>query len=411
MRVVHIAYIYGANGTGGAAIASTRLHNALLNAGIDSHYICQFAMEDGINVHVLPIGKCSRWLFMALGKLTRFMWRFTSCRASLEANILPLFGFERVLEKIHPDIVHAHWLNRGVISFGQLARIRYPVVLSLHDLFMVNILLPHPGPDKRYIKGLTQENSQCWERQLFYRKLQAVQKSRAVFIGPSEWICRCAKESLIGRQHAVYHVPNIIDTAFYYKEVKRRSEVFIMVFGAHNGRKNQYKGFEDLQKALALLPSEMKAKCALWIFGEDGEDTLTDGINTHFCGVITKADDLVSVYRQADVFLLPSRLDNAPSTKFEALLCGLPVIAFDRAGCAECIRHRESGWIAKDGDVAGFAEGIMFFYRQFSRGELKDIRPHIAHKARQEFSETSVIERTREIYLSCVNQERESDIL
>ena len=56
MRVAHIAFQYGLNNTGGAAIAATRLHQALLKHGVESHYICVYAREKGENVHELPRG-------------------------------------------------------------------------------------------------------------------------------------------------------------------------------------------------------------------------------------------------------------------------------------------------------------------------------------------------------------------
>lgn len=68
MTVVHIAYKYGEKNTGGAAIASTRLHKAMLRAGVNSHYICVHREEsEGTNVYELPNG-FKRKLFLFLQK-------------------------------------------------------------------------------------------------------------------------------------------------------------------------------------------------------------------------------------------------------------------------------------------------------------------------------------------------------
>ena len=50
LRVVHLAYYYG-NNTSGAPVAATRLHQALLRAGVDSHFICVEQRDSGVNVH------------------------------------------------------------------------------------------------------------------------------------------------------------------------------------------------------------------------------------------------------------------------------------------------------------------------------------------------------------------------
>ena len=52
-----IAFHYGQKNSGGAAIASTRLHLAYLANGIKSHYICVHQHEDGANVGRLLWGE------------------------------------------------------------------------------------------------------------------------------------------------------------------------------------------------------------------------------------------------------------------------------------------------------------------------------------------------------------------
>ena len=141
MRVAHIAYQYGLNNTGGAAIASTRLHQALLAHGIDSHYVCVHAREVGENVHEMPQG-WRRKIFLTLTKLLRGVWKFTPYRKSICLNLVPMFGLEKLLKEIKPDVVHVQWLNADVASYEQISKLPYPVVFNLHDL---NLVLPEGG--------------------------------------------------------------------------------------------------------------------------------------------------------------------------------------------------------------------------------------------------------------------------
>ena len=50
MRIAHLSYYYGTKNTSGAPIAATRLHRALLEAGVDSHFICVKQLEPEVNV-------------------------------------------------------------------------------------------------------------------------------------------------------------------------------------------------------------------------------------------------------------------------------------------------------------------------------------------------------------------------
>ena len=165
MRVAHIAFQYGLNNTGGAAIAATRLHQALLKHDVESHYICVYAREKGENVHELPRG-WKRRLFLVLAKLTRCIWKFTPYRQSVCLNLIPMFGLEAELKKIQPDVVHVQWMGNDTCSFEQIARLPYRVVFNLHDLQIINAINPHPGQDNRFKVGFDKSNSTRLERWL-----------------------------------------------------------------------------------------------------------------------------------------------------------------------------------------------------------------------------------------------------
>lgn len=409
MRIVHIAFLYGVNNTGGAAIAVTRLHNALLEYGVESYYICHEAKEEGRNVIELPHNRIARTIHSLVGKAMRFAWRFTSYRQSLETNSIPMFGLEKALQTISPDVVHVQWINRGVISFEQLGRLNYPVVVSLHDQFMINILEPYAGVDERFIHGVTKENSEWWERRLFLRKQEVISKIAPVFVGPSKWICDSARKSLIGRGFKVVPVLNVMDDVFYDYSADFACEGrFVLLFGANGGSRNPYKGFDDLMKAVSLLPQEVRNASELWVFGEDNQDYEFQGMRVHFCGVVNSAKSLRLLYERASVFVLSSKLDNAPSTKFEALMTGLPVIAFRRTGCAEYIEHGRNGWVAKDRDCAEFADGIKYFYGRFRKSNYCGLRSSISANAKDAFCKESVVKTLLDVYNSAIEARKET---
>ena len=369
MKVVHIGYKYGLKNTGGAAIAATRLHRALLDVGVESHYVCVLKNEEGKNIHELPRRGCGcRCLFFLLAKLTRCVWKLSPYRRSIPLNIIPLFGLEKLLEEIKPDVVHIHWINADVMSFEQLARLKYKVVLNLHDLFMVNIIEPCPGNDMRYVEGVSRRNSSWLERWLFQRKQKAIHKCEAEFLGPSEWVCDCVRKSIIGCGLKVHVVSNIVSDQFRYNATLRiPHQSFIILYGCYGGRRNRFKGFADLEKALAFLPNEIKSRVELWIFGEEAEDTRTSGVTTRFLGEISDEESLVRVCHQSDILAFPSIHETQGMVKIEALLCGLPVVTFDRTACAEGIIHGQTGWVVADGDINSFADGILHYYELFNR--------------------------------------------
>lgn len=399
MRVVHIAYLYGLNNTGGACMAATRLHLALLRNNVDSHFICLQQKEPGPNVHELPRRGILRAIQYVLTRIVWVLGYLTPEHRIIMPNLVPLLTLEKTLRKIKPDIVHIHWYMMDTISFAQLANMPCPVVMTLHDLFDVSIESPCPGNDFRYVTGLTTKNSTWTERWMFQNKHSAMKRIRPLMIGPSQWICKTAQDSIIGRGLTFCCIGNVYDPAFTYtKKPRTTSSRLQILFGANGGRCDPNKGWEDFVHSLEHLDKETKASIDVIIFGEDGLPYCDYGIPVHFAGVITSATELCRLYNSADIAVVPSRIENAPNVKFEAWLCGLPVIAFNRTGCAEQIKNGENGWIANDGDFDGFARGISYFYNLLKDDKLNDLREVIAKWAKSALQEQDVVKETRRVY-------------
>lgn len=408
MKIAHLSYYYGTKNTSGAPIAATRLHRALLDAGVDSHFICVRQLEPGPNVHTIPhseIGKRANYL------VTRALW--VAMRALFGKmympNWIPLPGFSKLIRELRPDVLHAHLIYQDMLSFRQLEEAKIPLVISLHDLLSVNAFAPYPANDRRFVEGWNKENTPWMERLVFDRKKRFIEVTNPVFVGPSEWVCRECRASVIGRDRPVFFVPNMVDSRFAYDPAKRvPHDRFTILFGAFGGRASPLKGWPDLVAALELLPEEVKRDMVVNVFGEFAEDCQAGGVDVHFLGKIANGPDLVAEHHKADVLALPSKQDNAPQVKFEALLDGLPVLAFDRTGCAECLRSGVNGWIAPDGDIRSFADGLRHYHDLFAAGRLESVRPDIAAVAKNQLSSESVLGQTLKVYETALGPVRPS---
>lgn len=394
MKVLHIAYHHGMNNSGGAAIASTRLHAALLKRGVESRYVCVNAREPGENVVVLPRG-WRRLIRDFLSWIGRGVWKVSSYRQSVWMNLVPMFGLEDEIHRFAPDVIHLHFLRTDVISIRQLARLGEvggcKVVVNLHDLYMINALAPQPEGDGRYIDGFAKGNSKRLERWMFCRKRRAMARLRPEVIAPSRWACACCAASLIGRGLRTWAIPNLTGDAFWC-EPREKNGRFVILFGANGGRSQPAKGFDNLRAALRALSDEVKAHSELRIFGERGEDCQTEGVQTRFLGSGKSAEEMRRIYKQADVYAFPSRCETQGMTKVEAMLCGVPVIAFDRTACAEGIDNGRMGIVVRDGDVSGYADGIRRYYERWFAGELENERSTVADLARRKFNADRIVD-------------------
>jgi glycosyltransferase involved in cell wall biosynthesis len=76
-----------------------------------------------------------------------------------------------------------------------------------------------------------------------------------------------------------------------------------------------------------------------------------------FKGVIPHRD-VVYFLKASDIFAATNELTNMSLPPCEAILCGVPVVAFDVSGTSEVVRDGETGLLVKNGDVAEFSKKL-----------------------------------------------------
>jgi glycosyltransferase involved in cell wall biosynthesis len=69
-------------------------------------------------------------------------------------------------------------------------------------------------------------------------------------------------------------------------------------------------------------------------------------------------DDMVEVWRQAAIGLLPSYREGMPKALLEAAACGRPLVATDVPGCRALVRPWVNGILVAKGDAAALADAL-----------------------------------------------------
>ena len=168
-----------------------------------------------------------------------------------------------------------------------------------------------------------------------------------------------------------------------------------------------FKGFDDLKSALSLLPAEVRRESELLVFGDSGGDFSLGDLRVRVMGVLDGSRALVDAYHQGDVLAFPSKTETQGMVKIEAMLCGLPVVVFDRTACAESVVHRRTGWVATGDDVKGFADGIRFYFNEWKASRLEATRQSIHDCVAAEYGDDRVLERALAVYAEVVRSGRD----
>ena len=166
-----------------------------------------------------------------------------------------------------------------------------------------------------------------------------------------------------GDESRITVIPNAIDLEKYVsckdpaEDKSGKNLLFV-------GRLEKYKGVQDVVGMMpALLASEPDVR--LTIVGGDGGfrreiEALSERLgvrkNIIFTGAVSR-DDLLKAYREADIFVLPSRMEGFGIVLLEAMASGLPCVAYSIPSVRTLIDHGKTGLLAENEE--GFFESIL----------------------------------------------------
>ncbi|HZP88639.1 MAG TPA: glycosyltransferase family 4 protein [Burkholderiales bacterium] len=106
-------------------------------------------------------------------------------------------------------------------------------------------------------------------------------------------------------------------------------------------------------------------------------------------------DAVAALYRDCDVMLNPTRVDNMPNSLLEAMACGLPIVSTRVGGVPYIVRDGYSALLVDCGDHAGMAEATL---RVLGDRELATTLATAAFTEVQQYTWDRVRTRLSELY-------------
>ena len=275
----------------------------------------------------------------------------------------------RLIDKVRPDIVHAHNVYHHLTPsiFGAVQKKGVPMVMTVHDLKIgcpSKLMLAPDGVCERCKGGKTWNaiTTRCQKDSLalsavvalettLHNALGSYRKNVDRFILPSHFHTNKLVEWGLPREKTRY-LPNAVDVSELvatYNPGDRH--VFV-------GRLSEEKGLLTFVKAVAAAGSK-----ATIVGTGPQEDELRQtveqtGADVEFAGYQT-GDALFDIIRSARTLVLPSECyENAPVVLLEAYGVGTPVLGSNLGGIPELIVEGETGLLATSGSVESFAEAL-----------------------------------------------------
>lgn len=295
------------------------------------------------------------------------------------------------------DVIHTH----DVISSRALSRVKpanTPHVTTIHGLLMEEFFVT---------KEIEQEGSMRWKYSFVEEHLGASSPDATIL--PSEWLRR----EYLNRFYVSPEKLTVIPYGLNIEQIVEQADViekipqdrFVMICPA---RLVPYKGQRYLIEALAeLIKVRDDFICQ---FAGDGslreellEMTHAFHLQNHvqFLG---NRNDIYYLLKQADLFVLPTLVENHSLAVMEAQVIGLPVITTRVGGNAELLSHRHTGMLVEPQNSMELSEAILTLMNDSDLRERLSINSK--RWARKYWHPENVIRRTLQVYDKAINQHK-----
>jgi glycosyltransferase involved in cell wall biosynthesis len=346
MKILHLA----TSASGGAGIAATRLHEAMLIYGLDSTLTTLSEKQKG---HLLenPKNILTRKIFTLVNQLnTRQAFISTS---AFSQNSISL----KEIRKYSADVIHIHnWYNfLSIDSIIQIAR-NFPTVITMHDERFFTGACHY----SLSCNGFQSSCSNCPAVYLFKKQVSQskIRLEKALngeeslgIIAPSNWILhRFHETQLRNKLTCTTKIPNIIPFSIEDGDIEQRQRLstdWNFLFAAVNPDAPT-KGFDLLRDALSELARDNPhQKFTLHVAGKrikTGDILGNLEVISH--GYLSQSS-LSLLFEKVDIVIVPSRIDNLPSIISEAQLNGVLVVATNVGGIPELVENEITGLLSE----------------------------------------------------------------
>jgi len=201
-------------------------------------------------------------------------------------------------------------------------------------------------------------------------------RSTDLTITPSQWL----KNRFVSRYqippHQITVIPNGLDPRPFADlpgpsggHPPHRNKILLCT-----ARLSPEKGHSVLLDALAAV-RRVRNDWVCWLAGDGSlrkpltERTRRLRLQNHVL-FLGNQQDVTPCLQQADIFVLPSMLENCPFSVVEAFLAGKPVVATEAGGLPEMVAHVKTGLLSPVGDSEALARNLLAVMEQPALGRL-----------------------------------------
>jgi len=411
LRVLHLSTDDAGSG---AFKGATRLHHALRRAGCDSHMLVGCQSVDDPTIHCTTrrgvVSRMARHAHAWVDALPRrFFYSHLKNTAGWSGWWCP-WPIHHAINTLAPDVVHLHWVG-GFVSAQEIPRIGRPLVWTMHDMGEFTGGCRFTADCVRFqsrcgcCPQLKSSRENDLSRRTLEKKIRLWSNVSITPVGTSAWMAGLARQSAVFGHRDIRRIPISVPINVFRpmpmsearSRLGLREDATVLVFGSAH-LQDPRKGFHLLRDALRVCAGSFARPVQLLIFGSHVAKALEGlPVPVRALGYLRSEEDLRVAYAAADAYVLPSVLDNLPSTVLEALACGTPPIVCGGGGAMDAVRNGIVGFLAPRPTVEDVTSALLRLAALNDVSRLA-MRTACRHLAETEYAEPLQVERYWALY-------------
>lgn len=269
---------------------------------------------------------------------------------SILEDIKSCIDLKRQIQKINPDIIHAHSSKAGVYVrlLSLIDRDKIPVIYNPHGL------------------SFLQQNESFFKRNiyLYIERVLTVLVPQAIYIGVSEQEYQEIQFKLKSKN--LYLIRN----AVVPKKIEEKEKIFDFVtLGRICKQKNP-----QLFNQLALKYPHKKF---LWI-GDGEEREFLNSPNIEVSGWLQDKKKIESLLESSRIYVQFSLWEGLPLALLEAMSCGLPCLVTECIGVKEVIERSQNGKVINYNlqNIESIVNDLEEKYSWYSKSSINSIKDY-----------------------------------
>lgn len=407
-----VAIINKSDSTGGAAIVSFRLMEALRQEGVEADMlVCEKKSDSPFVKTAADSAEINLKFYLERLKifLANGLNRFTLFKIDTGETGLPLWKHPIVKEA---DAVLINWVNQGMLSLNGVKKILQlgkPVIWTMHDMWEMTGICHHAGTCRHYgiacgdcpflgkLKSHHDLSNKIWKRKDRIFSDPSLNK-RLAFVAVSNWLNDKSHESSLLKNQRVEVIPNAFplnsDTVPQSEEEERDN--IRLLFGAAR-LDDPIKGLDVLREATHILSNnypEISSKLELIMFGGIKDPAALKGfrVKVNYLGILKGEEAIKKIYKDSDILISSSSYETLPGTLVEAQAYGCIPVSFNQGGQSDIVTHKTTGYLASyspelNARAKNLAEGIIWAIGKLgNKRELKVLREKMRESVQNKFS-------------------------